>query len=278
MNKIILNLPHSSKKLPKKFLRQDFQLSKKEINSFNQTMTDLYTSSLFSSKKFSSVVAPYSRIFCDIEKFTDDEKEIMSKYGLGAIYTKTDKGIELFSPSEEYKTDVIKNYYYPLHKKLDRKVKTEIEKGKNVILIDCHSFSKETVEIFGNADNLPDVCIGTNVDLYCNDIVREIVLTYFKSLGYEVKLNYPYCGAMIPDYYIAHQTDKLNCIMIEINRKIYLNKNKKNNNFNKIKKDIYYLLKHLKKIKLKKKGGGKTLYNFLLIFIRFYLVYGKSEK
>jgi len=250
MNEIILNLPHSSKKLPKKFLGQNFNVKGKSLKKFNLTMTDLFTASLFSSKKFKNVIAPYSRIFCDIEKFVDEEKEFMCKYGLGAIYTKTDKGITLFSPNEDYKTDVIKNYYFPMHKKLDNKVKKEIVKNKTVILVDCHSFSEETVKIFTENQPLPDICIGTNGDLYCSEVLREIMLTYFKSLGYNTKLNFPYCGAMIPDHYINHPTDKLYCIMIEINRDLYTKNFKKNKNFKKIKKDIYFLLKHLEKIKI----------------------------
>lgn len=36
----------------------------------------------------SKIVFPYSRIFCDVEKFRDDSKEILSKKGNGSYLYK----------------------------------------------------------------------------------------------------------------------------------------------------------------------------------------------
>ena len=33
-------------------------------------------------------------MFCDVEKYLDDSKEVMSKYGMGAVYTKDSNGKE----------------------------------------------------------------------------------------------------------------------------------------------------------------------------------------
>ena len=63
------------------------------------------------------IVAPFSRIFCDVERFADDELEEMSKFEMGVLYEKFDSGnlLRIFSP--ELKQDVLKNFYW-VHIKL----------------------------------------------------------------------------------------------------------------------------------------------------------------
>lgn len=34
----------------------------------------------------------YSRMLCDVERYLDDAQEKMSKYGMGALYTKDSNG------------------------------------------------------------------------------------------------------------------------------------------------------------------------------------------
>ncbi|MFM1777362.1 MAG: hypothetical protein RLZZ260_929 [Actinomycetota bacterium] len=55
-------------------------------------LTDWYTDDLFDSKDDEIIRADFSRIFCDAERFTDDEQEVMAKFGMGVLYEKTDDG------------------------------------------------------------------------------------------------------------------------------------------------------------------------------------------
>ena len=122
-NKLLLHIPHNSTRLPKKFFKQQILIDKGELRLFNLTMTDLYTKGLFSCK-CKKIVAPYSRIFCDVEKFADDEKEVMSKYGMGVLYTKTNMGKDFIRFDDNYKKNVINSYYNILHKRLDKAAKS----------------------------------------------------------------------------------------------------------------------------------------------------------
>ena len=92
MNKdcIILHIPHSSLTIPKEALHQyDTSFLQEEF----LLMTDRYTDELF-GLPYSSIVFPYSRLFCDVERFRDDSQEEISQKGMGVVYTRTHNNIE----------------------------------------------------------------------------------------------------------------------------------------------------------------------------------------
>ena len=78
---MILHIPHSSTKLP-----DNFQVSKGvSLEKEFQRMTDWFTDELFDFPDAKRVVFPYSRLYCDVERFRDDEKEEMAKKGMGGL-------------------------------------------------------------------------------------------------------------------------------------------------------------------------------------------------
>lgn len=280
-NKIIEHIPHSSLKLPRIFKKQRKLISNEEINNFNYAMTDLLTDKLFSFRKWTHVRAKISRIVCDSEKFLDDKQEIMSKFGMGAIYTKTNKGIIMLYPSEEYKKKIIKNFYMPHHQKLDRVVSRNLTKHKT-ILVDCHSFSKEIIMTRDDKSKLPDICIGIN-EFYSSQKLLDFTTDYFKSFGFNVSINNPYSGSMIPDFLLNQNKDNFYSIMLEINRDLYfpnieaihlqdknykecnecdINNEKINNKYNKNKIKYYKYKKIIIKSE-KFKKIKKIIYNYL---------------
>jgi len=248
MNNIVLHIPHSSLKLPCGFLKNVI-VSKEVVENFNHAITDLYTSDLFGKNQYSKVIAKYSRIYCDVEKFADDDKEVMSRFGMGFVYTHTNNGIEFLDPTTEYKNKIFNGYYTKHHNKLDEIVSSTLEKG-TTLLIDCHSFSRDIIMFEDKKNNLPDICIGFD-ELYYNEKLVNYIKTYFENCGYNVQFNYPYSGTIIPNKYFRQTTEKLFCVMIEINKNLYLNsKNKKNSNFNIMKKQIKTLFKNLENLNI----------------------------
>lgn len=191
------------------------------VKSFNTIITDLKTDLLFGKNKFKKVVFPYSRVFCDVEKFADDSKEIMSKFGMGYIYTKTHLGNHFFYPTEQHKKLIYDKYYIPHHNRLDEATSKSLKNNKT-ILIDCHSFSQEIIMFKDKKDNLPDICIGFD-NLYYNKNLTLFIKNYFENGGYSVKFNYPYSGTMIPNDYFKKINTNLYCVMIEIDKRLYLN-------------------------------------------------------
>lgn len=248
-NKIILHLPHASIKLPQEFYDNDFLVNLDDIKHFNYMISDLFTDDLFSADKYESIKAKYSRLFCDVEKFVNDKKEIMSKYGLGVIYLKDLYGREILHFDKKYKNKILKEYYYPHHKAVANKINDNL-KNRKVILVDCHSFSKSTISVVGEVDNLPEICIGVNEITKKNFKLVIFVLSYFENLGYEVMINYPYSGCFEPDGININKRKNFYNIMIEINKSLYLNGFEKDSNYDKVKLDIKLLLKLLENIEL----------------------------
>ncbi len=248
MNNIILHIPHSSLKLPFGFFKNVIT-DKKIVKDFNKNISDLYTDELFGNNKLKQIKADYSRIYCDVEKFADDDKEIMSKFGMGFIYTHTNNGINFINPTKTYKSNIYNNYYIIHHIKLDKIVNTSLKKG-NTILLDCHSFSKDIIMFEDKKENLPDICIGFD-DLYYNETIVNYIKDYFDKLNYSVKFNYPYSGTIIPNKFFENKVKNLFCVMIEINKRVYLNQdNSKNTNFKILQNQIQQLLAELQNLKI----------------------------
>ena len=111
-----------------------------------------------------------------------------------------------------------------------------LKENEYVVLVDCHSFSRDIIMVKKNQKDLPEICIGFNGK---KDKLSKSCIDFFKNLGYKVKSNYPYSGTMIPNSFINKQNFKLKSIMIEINKELYV---KSTASFNKLQQDINNLL------------------------------------
>ena len=78
-------------------------------------MTDWYTDDLFYSDEDEMIVAPFSRIFCDPERFEDDEHEVMAQFGMGVLYENSDAGEPIRTISKELRERIISEYYRKHH-------------------------------------------------------------------------------------------------------------------------------------------------------------------
>lgn len=222
MVKILLHIPHSSTYMPKDEI-SNFILSKHELAEELEIMTDLYVDSLFMSDKVKTIKFDYSRLLCDVERFSNDEFESMSKIGMGMVYEKTSKGKLLkVGISDKYKERIELEYYRPHHLRLTKVVGEILNKYNKCVIIDCHSFNEDAQYLKGK--EFPDICIG--VDDYHTPLsyvkkIKEICIEY----GYSVGINKPFSGSIVPLKYY-NSNNKVKSIMIELNRKIYMNSNK----------------------------------------------------
>lgn len=83
----------------------------------------------------------------------------------------------------------------------------------------------------------------------------DFVCQYFKYNRYSVQINYPYFGTMVPDFLFEKADANFQSVMIEITRKIYLTKNRRNKNYNILKKQLKMLLKNLQYFKLQQSNS-----------------------
>lgn len=241
MNYILFHVPHSSLNIPRQFF-DICSKDKKYIFKSNLFLCDYMTDKLV-PEKCHKIIFKYSRLFCDVEKFKDDSKEIMAKKGMGVIYTNDCDGT-IAIPNKQYKTKVIKAYYNKHHNKLDKMVTIALNKHKKCIIIDLHSFSDEMVEKLFNSKNNPDICIGIDLN-YTDKKLIDFAVEHFKKYGYSIAINKPYSGTMIPNKLLNKKKSQLQSIMLEINKRVYLN-NK--NDFYKLKDCINTFYKEIESL------------------------------
>jgi N-formylglutamate deformylase len=218
---LLFHIPHSKTDIPEQFKNDfvnDYELIQNEIN----LLTDFATDEIFTIKYTTKIVFPYSRIFCDVERL-NDEDEIMFKVGRGFYYTKTDNGKQI-RLNENSKDLIYKEYYIKHHNDLIKIVNEKIESKGFVTIIDCHSFSDKPFKTdLEQKNDRPDFCLGTD-EYHTPKWLVDFIYNGLISLGYSVEINYPYSGTIIP---ITHyrQNDNVYSIMVEVNRKLYMDEN-----------------------------------------------------
>lgn len=210
---MILHIPHSSTVIP------DDVIFDKDITEDLKRMTDWRTDELFSYSSMETIIFPYSRLFCDVERFARNES--MEQYGHGICYTKDSFGNQLRSISISERMEILENYYWPHHRKLLKACNHALTLFDQVVIVDCHSFSDEPLPHEIDKTERPDFCIGVD-EYHTPDQLIDIVGGKLATYGYSVKINSPFSGTIVPiDHY--RKTHQLKSIMIEVNRKLYMN-------------------------------------------------------
>lgn len=235
---ILFHIPHDGNEFPEE-LMSGVNISEKEFMSYHERMRD---TAVFNLVPAAYRYAPYclrfdvSRLLCDVERFIGPE-EIMEKYGMGFCYEKAYDGKRIKRINQTLK-DAAMVYYRRHHKMLD-----EIAmRSGNLLLIDLHSFSEETIPrnylkyISGETDSgaeelngheniqMPDVCIGMD-PVYTPEFLAKETKKLFTNAGFLAAVNYPYKGCMVPNVVLNKRTGGIFAgIMIEVNKKAYLNK------------------------------------------------------
>lgn len=243
--KTILHIPHSATEIPD---LTGYLVSKNELEKEKLLLTDWYTDDLFSLPDSVRVTANFSRVFCDVERFANDEDEMMADVGMGVTYTATDDGNRLREVSSELKAKILRDYYYPHHLKLSIAVAEELSTSGEALIIDCHSFSNEPFKRDINQGTpRTDFCIG--IDGYHTPRgLYKLAAVGIKMLGYKVEINTPYSGSIVPmEFY--RKDKRVLSVMIEVNRDLYLvsGTNQKSERYEKTKSDILKLLNFITK-------------------------------
>lgn len=233
---IILHIPHSSTKIP---LMEGYISTQSVLKHEITILTDWFTDELF-DLPFSKVIAPFSRIFCDVERFENDKEEIMATCGMGMCYTHTDNGDLMRNVTPSLKSEIAAKYYRKHHFDFEMVVTEKLKKRDKVLIIDCHSFPDKPM----NRDLIqevprPDFCIGTD-KFHTSRELASFAVDYIKNHGYSVKINNPYSGSIVPLKYYQ-KNEKVQSLMIEVNRKLYM----KTENGEAIKIESFHKIKDL---------------------------------
>lgn len=217
---ILCNFPHASTELPEWFF-DGIELNSTQLLKANTIMSDIGIDSLFQKLKAKKLKPKYSRLFVDVERFKDNEKEPMSKVGQGVIYTHLWNGVRFRKEvSNEYRIRALQ-YYDDYHNKLNEFSKEILSKHKELLILDCHSFSDKIANQLGKGP-FPDICLGLE-DNYLDIEIIDALSHCIKSRWNTARVDYPYKGSIIPSKIASGEIKgKVTSIMIEVNKRLYL--------------------------------------------------------
>lgn len=217
MDPIILHIPHSSPHVP---FYDGFIIEKQTIHDEINLLTDWFTDELF-DLPYPKLVTPFSRVFCDVERFEDDSHEVMSQKGMGMCSTHLDNGDLMRVVEPGLRERIKSDYYIPHHRALEALTTELLYKYGQVTIIDCHSFSNIPFNRDLNKDiPRPDFCLGVD-EYHTPENLYRPVQELLINLGYTVGINNPYSGTLIPMRYYQKNRN-VNGLMIEINRRLYM--------------------------------------------------------
>lgn len=225
---LLLHIPHSSSSFP-----SDSKYTWNDLDSEERFLIDYYTDELFvpneGTEKIESIIFPYCRLYCDVERLINDPLE---KDGLGISYyrevpTENGYGFKIRSFST---TDKAFNHYSDFHSSVAKKL---FSMGDGTLLIDCHSFSSVPNLLNSNPPDI-DICIGYNDDETCpSNVVIGNIVHYFKVLGYKVGINTPFSNSKT-----FNVPMKYHSVMIEVNKRLYMDE------LTYMRYDSFYKFKH----------------------------------
>ena len=197
INRIVLNIPHSSTLFPN---QRDLEAWPLAIQQHIDRWTDWFTDVIFDSDdpRVVPIVFPFSRFYCDVERLINDPLE---SQGQGIFYKRFDYLYRQWSKDDKD----IAMYWYHWH--IDRLSEAII--NSNTLLIDCHSFPDDLSNV--------EICIGLNDDWSCpsRDMIN-LVVSHFRQRGYRTEINTPYSNSITPPKAFQYMS-----LMIEVNKMIY---------------------------------------------------------
>jgi N-formylglutamate amidohydrolase len=218
---VLLHIPHASTYIPEE-QRSNILLDDDQLKEELLCMTDRYVDELFHVPGYEMVVAPVSRLVCDVERFTEDAQESMAKKGMGVIYTKTHDGKQLRKEcSAAQEAQLVRLYHAQNSLQLRRMVEDSLRDNGTALILDCHSFSSNPLPC--DEDQTvprPDICLGTDA-LHTPPALLDWVRRFFASRGYSIGINTPFAGCYIPEGMYRISNNVL-AIMVEINRSRYM--------------------------------------------------------
>lgn len=244
-NNIIYNCPHSGESFPDGFF--------KNTNLDKNTLllsSDSFVDQLFAEAPANGsllLANNYSRSFMDTnrEAFELDPSMLSGeitetlntesakvKMGFGSIakYAFTRKPIYKDKIPFTKALERLKQYYYPVHRELDKILNEENTDYGYTVLIDCHSMP--SYEFLGQKSHLPkqpDIVLGDFHGNSCNPKITEFLTKHFQRYDLSVSTNKPFAGGFNTQHY-GNPDQATHAIQIEIKKSLYMDETERRTN------------------------------------------------
>ena len=249
-NCVIFNSPHSGSVYTERFVEMT-DLSLQTLRSSE----DLFVDQLFSPVvSFGSLMlsATFPRSFIDLNRDFEEMDplliEDLNSYkdtlkvsaGLGVIPRVVADQTPIYRHrlSIDDATKRLKDFYFPYHDKLKSLIKQTHTSFNKVILLDCHSMPRSSLNLARKKDPV-DVVLGDCFGRSCeHEIVTEL-RNLLTEVGFKVSLNNPFSGGFITRNY-ASPPNNIHVVQIEVLRSLYCDEQQliKNNEFLSIQKRL----------------------------------------
>ena len=221
---VILHVPHSARFIPADvragILLDDIQLGA-ELDSMTDSLTDEIALKASGKAKIRPwiFVNRYSRLVIDPERFPDD-REVMNKVGMGAVYRKSSDGLDLRASDFADERLLLDSFFHPYAGALEALVSARLAALGGVTIIDVHSYRTEQHEnAVNHGQKRPAICLGTD-EFHTPSWLIECAQESFAPLG-ETFLNEPYAGTYVPLKYFGVNS-AVQSIMIETRADTFL--------------------------------------------------------
>lgn len=221
---VVLHVPHSARRIPAS-LRGDLLLDDHGLERELLAMTDAHTDVIADLAVTAAGNRPWrfvnalSRLVIDPERFPD-EREEMTRVGMGAVYTRTSDGRVLREPTPAQREALLATYFRSYAAAFTDLVSERLATTGQVTIIDVHSYATRALpyELHG-AGPRPAICIGTDA-MHTPAPLVEAAREAFAGFS-EVGLDAPFAGTYVP---LAHYgtEPRVRSLMIEIRRDQYL--------------------------------------------------------
>jgi N-formylglutamate amidohydrolase len=238
MNHAILHIPHAGLELPGEYLGKVLIPDQAAFRLKVFGEADMYADQLFNAGGDIQTIQPSSaRHVCDMERFRNDADEPESGRGRGLFYTRFENGEQFRENDQQLRRKVLAELYDRHHQKFAEAVNERLGEYGRCLIIDCHSFSDKPGH--------PDICLGTD-PYHTPEVMLKRLKSFIEQAGYGVKVNFPYGGSIVPmEHY--HKNRRVSSIMIEINKRLYMNEEtfQKRDNFDDIRQSCRDMLRLL---------------------------------
>jgi N-formylglutamate amidohydrolase len=186
-------------------------------------MTDHHTDRMFGwavELGAAALVAEWSRLVADTERFEDPAAEGMERSGQGVVYTRASDGRRLREADPVLRARLVTEVYRPWHRQLSTLVDERLRDFDECLVLDCHSFG--TVPLPSEADQAPgrpDVCVGTD-PFHTPRGLADALVSALRAEGFRAERDTPFGGALVPlERY--RRDPRVRSVMLELRRGIY---------------------------------------------------------
>ncbi len=210
---ILMALPHGKTTLPPSAL-QHMTLADEQIL---EKYCDYGSEELFTGKLWHTISAPYSRLFCDLNRSSEDWSHSPDLKKAGVVRQKTEEGDDIYTQelTETQKEARVSGYddFYA-------KCLHSIENEPILFFIAGHTMEDYPMGETPTAENRrPDVVISTNNFQTCDEVTAYHLADAFRQQGFTVKIDDPFLGGHLLTHFCA--TDKLPGVQIEMRRGLF---------------------------------------------------------